>query len=66
MILRVFRRITKRFLELLTLDSEGKVKGRQRVDRDKHDVRIEGMVVHTFMAIDLADFNYLEDPPPNE
>ena len=65
-VLRVYRGTTKRFIQLATLDSNGKVAENERVDLNKHDVRIEGIVVHKFMAIDLAGFNYLEDPPPDE
>ena len=61
---RVFHRKTRRLVELATLDSDGKVAGNERVDRDRRDVRIDGTVAHTFVALDLAELNYLEDPPP--
>ena len=60
----MFHRKTRRLVELATLDSDGKVAGNERVDRDRRDVRIDGTVAHTFVALDLAELNYLEDPPP--
>ena len=60
---RVFRRRTKRFLKLATLDARRNVNANERVDIAEHDVRIEGFVVHTFMALDIGELDYLEPPP---
>ena len=58
---RVFRRRTKRSLELVMLNDEGKAGRHETVDLGKHEARIEGIVVHTLMALSLAEFNYLEE-----
>ena len=57
---RVFRRWTDRALELVVLNAEGKPAGDETVDLARHEVHVEGVVVHTLLALSLAEFNYLE------
>ena len=57
---RVFRRQTRHALELALLGADGKPASDETIELNRHEVRIEGVVVHTFMALSVAEFNYLE------
>ena len=61
---RVLRRKDERFVELVTLGPDGKPEGSSLVSLAEHEFRFEGVVVRAFADIDFADYDYLEEPPP--
>ena len=48
----------------LALGKNRQVEETTRIDRTRHDFRIEGVVVHMFMGLDISQYDFLEDPPP--
>lgn len=60
---RVYERRTEQYMVLVTLGEDGKPAATDQIDLGAHDVQIEGVVVHAFMSLDLAEFDFLEGPP---